>query len=85
MHVLGPGVGYRSLVALSALPPVLFLCTFSWSPESPHLLALKERWNKATESLANLRASARAVKTELAELARKDEERAKIAWGQLLR
>lgn len=83
MHALGPAVGYRTLVALSVLPAVLFLCTFSWSPESPHLLAVKERWNKATESLTSLRASARAVKLELAELMRKDEERAKVIWRQL--
>lgn len=85
MHALGPRVSYRSLVALSSLPAVLFLGTFSWSPESPLLLAVKERWNKATESLQSLRASQRAVKQELADLMRQEEERAKLPLRQLPR
>lgn len=81
MHALGPSVGYRSLVALCSLPPVLFLSTFSWSPESPYVLAAKERWNKATESLASMRTSASTVKAELAQL--KQDDRGKPCWTQL--
>ncbi|KAK3913959.1 Facilitated trehalose transporter Tret1 [Frankliniella fusca] len=83
MHALAPRVGYRTLVALASLPPVLFLSTFSWSPESPYALAAKERWNRATESLVSLRASAAAVKAELALL--KEDERERPSWTQLHR
>lgn len=83
MHALGPSVGYRTLVAIAVLPAVLFLGTFSWSPESPLILAVQERWNKATESLTSLRPSARAVKAELAELMRRDADMLKVVWRQL--
>ncbi|XP_029049346.1 facilitated trehalose transporter Tret1-like [Osmia bicornis bicornis] len=54
-HVIGPFVSYEWLAYSCAVIPVIFFLTFSWMPESPYYLLMKNREDKAMHSLRCLK------------------------------
>ncbi|KOC65760.1 Facilitated trehalose transporter Tret1 [Habropoda laboriosa] len=54
-HAIGPFVSYNCLAYSCAVIPVLFFLTFTWMPESPYYLLMKNRETKAMSSLKCLK------------------------------
>ncbi|XP_012289044.1 facilitated trehalose transporter Tret1 [Orussus abietinus] len=54
-HAFGPFVSYEWLVYWCAIIPALFFLTFSWMPESPYYLLMKNRQEAAAASLTKLK------------------------------
>lgn len=54
-HAIGPFVSYGVLAYASIIIPIIFFLTFSWMPESPYYLSMKNERLKAEKSLAWLR------------------------------
>lgn len=54
-HAIGPFVSYECLAYSCAVMPVIFLLTFGWMPESPYYLLMKNREDKAINSLKRLK------------------------------
>lgn len=55
-YSIGPYVTYDHYAYISATIPVIFLLTFSWMPESPYFLLMRNREEDALEALTWLRA-----------------------------
>lgn len=54
-HAIGPFVSYGVLAYASIIIPIIFFVTFSFMPESPYYLLMKNQRPKAEKSLAWLR------------------------------
>ncbi|CAK9824165.1 Facilitated trehalose transporter Tret1 [Anthophora retusa] len=54
-HAIGPFVSYNCLAYSCAIIPVIFFLTFTWMPESPYYLLMKNNENKAMNSLRCLK------------------------------
>ncbi|XP_076240971.1 facilitated trehalose transporter Tret1 [Calliopsis andreniformis] len=54
-HVIGPFVSYECLAYSCALIPVVFFLTFTWMPESPYYLLMRNREKDAVKSLKRLK------------------------------
>lgn len=54
-HVVGPFVSYNCLIYSCAIIPVIFFLSFTWMPESPYYLLMKNREDKAMKSLKSLK------------------------------
>lgn len=50
-HAIGPFVSYEWLAYGCIMIPVVFFLTFTWMPESPYYLLMRNRENEAMESL----------------------------------
>lgn len=66
---IGPYVSVRTMAWLSLIPPILFLVTFIWLPETPYFYLGKNKPGEALKSLVTLRRSTQVTE----ELARMDE------------
>lgn len=55
VYVIGPYVSFKLMAWLAMIPPILFLCTFIWCPESPYFLLGKSRDDAAYKSLSKFR------------------------------
>lgn len=54
-HAIGPFVTYNVLAYASIIIPIMFFLTFSWMPESPYYLLIKNKRLLAEKSLSWLR------------------------------
>lgn len=54
-HAIGPFVSYECLAYSCAVIPIIFFLTFSWMPESPYYLLMRNREDKATYNLKCLK------------------------------
>ncbi|CAK9796011.1 Facilitated trehalose transporter Tret1 [Anthophora plagiata] len=54
-HAIGPFVSYNCLAYSCAIIPVIFFLTFTWMPESPYYLLMRNNENKAMNSLRCLK------------------------------
>ncbi|CAK9808728.1 Facilitated trehalose transporter Tret1 [Anthophora quadrimaculata] len=54
-HAIGPFVSYNCLAYSCAIIPVIFFLTFTWMPESPYYLLMKNNENKAKKNLRRLK------------------------------
>lgn len=54
-HAIGPFVSYECLAYSCAIIPIIFLLTYGWMPESPYYLLMKNREDKAMNSLKRLK------------------------------
>ncbi|XP_031838232.1 trehalose transporter 1-like protein [Nomia melanderi] len=54
-HAVGPFVSYNCLIYSCAIIPVIFFLSFTWMPESPYYLLMKNREDKAMKSLKSLK------------------------------
>nr|XP_012136196.1 PREDICTED: facilitated trehalose transporter Tret1-like [Megachile rotundata] len=54
-HAIGPYVSYEVLAYSCAIIPAIFLLTFSFMPESPYYLLMKNRDQEAIHSLKSLK------------------------------
>ncbi|XP_066582654.1 facilitated trehalose transporter Tret1-like [Prorops nasuta] len=54
-HAVGPFVSYDWLAYACVLIPIVFFLTFSWMPESPYYLLMKNRQKAAMKSLRSLK------------------------------
>ncbi|KAL1117429.1 hypothetical protein AAG570_004755 [Ranatra chinensis] len=70
-YSIGPFVDYQTLALLSMIPPIVFVVTFSWFPESPYLLAMRGRHEEAAASLSWFRGSEEGAETELSGIGRR--------------
>ncbi|KAL1117432.1 hypothetical protein AAG570_004758 [Ranatra chinensis] len=89
-YAVGPYVTYQQLAWISAIPPIVFLATFIWMPESPYYYLMKENTQRAEESLRWLRGGAD-IEAELEAMKRSVEEERRtrtkgrlFAWRKLL-
>ncbi|XP_078039585.1 facilitated trehalose transporter Tret1 [Augochlora pura] len=54
-HAIGPFVSYNCLTYSCVVIPIIFFLTFTWMPESPYFLLMKNREEQAMKSLRSLR------------------------------
>lgn len=54
-YSVGPYVSFQNLAAILMLPPIIFMMSFAWLPESPYFLFGKNRIEEARNSLIWLR------------------------------
>ena len=54
-HAIGPFVSYNVLAYASIIMPIIFFLTFTWMPESPYYLLIKNKRLKAEKNLSWLR------------------------------
>ncbi|XP_066598763.1 facilitated trehalose transporter Tret1-like isoform X2 [Prorops nasuta] len=52
---VGPWVSRQTLCVIAVIPPLIFLLTFLWMPETPYYLIMKNNEDKAEKSLIWLR------------------------------
>lgn len=57
-HAIGPFVSYEWLAYSCILIPIAFFLTFSWMPESPYYLIIRNRRREAEQSLMRLKCHA---------------------------
>lgn len=67
VYCFGPFVSFASLAYLCLIPPLLFVLSCYWLPESPYYLLAQNKQRQAFESLAQLRGHAD-VQPELDEM-----------------
>ncbi|KAL1117431.1 hypothetical protein AAG570_004757, partial [Ranatra chinensis] len=86
-YSIGPFVSYQTLAWLSMVPPIVFLLTFVWFPESPYYLAMRGRELEAKKALAWLRGVEKEdqVDAELAAIkdSVEEEKKSKATWKDL--
>lgn len=68
VYFIGPLVTFSQLAFLGLIPPVVFLLTVSWLPETPYYLLGENRSDEAFKNLSKLRGHAN-VHEELDEMA----------------
>jgi len=56
-HAVGPFVTYEWLAYICLLIPLIFVLTFTWMPESPYFLLMRNRHDDAVASLEKLKRS----------------------------
>ncbi|MFJ6852326.1 sugar porter family MFS transporter [Streptomyces sp. NPDC091271] len=67
-HLLGPSHAWRWMLALAAVPALLFLIGMAFLPESPRWLLSRGREAQARAVLARVRSSAAEVDAEIADI-----------------
>lgn len=86
-YAIGPYVAFKTLAWIAIIPPILFLITFIWAPESPYYLIGKNKRKDAETCLLQLRGEHLDLATEIRQIEEAIQKSSYTGsmWAELLR